>query len=130
MALSRRILLASVMTALPLSLARAQDGRVPVVASFTILADVVKAIGGDAVSVSSLVGPDRDAHTFSPSPNDAKTVAAAKVVVINGLGFEGWADRLVRTANYQGVRCVASKASRRSRSEMRLIRMPGRTRPM
>ena len=109
MTISRRALLGSTALLLPALPALAQDGRVPVVVSFTILADIVKAIGADAVSVVSLVGPDRDAHTFSPSPNDAKTVAAARVVIINGLGFEGWADRLVRTANYNGVRLVATK---------------------
>ena len=82
--------------------------KLPVVASFSILGDVVSQVGGDRVSVSTLVGPDADAHVFQPSPSDAKAIAGAKLVVVNGLGFEGWIDRLVRNANYRGQVVVAS----------------------
>ncbi len=74
------------------------DERVKVVASFTILADFVRNVGGDRVDVVALVGPDADAHVYTPSPADAKTVAAAKLVVVNGLGFEGWLPRLVKSS--------------------------------
>jgi zinc/manganese transport system substrate-binding protein len=83
--------------------------KLPVVASFSILGDVVSQVGGDRVSVSTLVGPDADAHVFQPSPSDAKAIAGAKLVVVNGLGFEGWIDRLVRNANYRGQVVVASQ---------------------
>lgn len=74
------------------------DERIKVVASFTILADFVRNVGGDHVDVVALIGPNADAHVYTPSPADAKTVAAAKLVVINGLGFEGWLPRLVKSS--------------------------------
>jgi zinc/manganese transport system substrate-binding protein len=83
--------------------------KLDVVASFSILGDVVSQVGGDRVHVSTLVGPDADAHVFQPSPNDAKAVAHANLIVVNGLGFEGWIDRLIRNANYKGRIVVASQ---------------------
>jgi zinc/manganese transport system substrate-binding protein len=71
---------------------------VPIVASFSILGDLVHQIGGDRVSVDTLVGPEEDAHVFDPAPRDAARLAAAKLVVINGLGFEGWIDRLIKAS--------------------------------
>lgn len=73
-----------------------------VVASFSILGDLVQQVGGDRVVVTTLVGPDGDAHVYQPAPADALAVAGADVVVVNGLGFEGWIDRLVEAAGYQG----------------------------
>lgn len=86
----------------------AADARLPVVASFSILGDVVANVGGERIAVTSLVGPDQDAHVFQPAPDDIKTVARAKLVVINGLGFEGWMERVVQSANYRGNIVVAS----------------------
>ncbi|PYQ92781.1 MAG: ABC transporter substrate-binding protein, partial [Acidobacteria bacterium] len=77
--------------------ARAQD-RLPVVASFTILGDLVKNVGGDRVAVETLVGPNGNAHVYAPSPNDAKKAVDAKLVFVNGLGFEGWLERLVKAS--------------------------------
>lgn len=77
--------------------ARAQD-RLNVVASFSILGDFVRNVGGDSVNVAVLVGPDSDAHVYAPTPADAKKVADAKLVFVNGLGFEGWLPRLVKSA--------------------------------
>jgi zinc/manganese transport system substrate-binding protein len=77
--------------------AQAQD-RVNVVASFSILGDFVRNVGGDSVNVTVLVGPDSDAHVYAPTPADAKKVADAKLVFVNGLGFEGWLPRLVKSA--------------------------------
>jgi zinc/manganese transport system substrate-binding protein len=74
--------------------ARAQD-RIAAVATFSILGDLVKNVGGDRVAVTTLVGPDGDVHVFSPSPTDAGSLSAAKVVFFNGLGLEGWLTRLV-----------------------------------
>ena len=76
---------------------RAAD-RLNVVASFSILSDFVRKIGGEHVSVTTLVGPDGDAHVFVPAPGDVKRVADAKLVFVNGLGFEGWLPRLVKSA--------------------------------
>jgi zinc/manganese transport system substrate-binding protein len=77
--------------------AGAQD-RLNVVASFSILADFVRQIGGDRVDVTMLVGPDGDVHVYTPAPADASKVAAAKLLVINGLGLEGWLPRLAQAA--------------------------------
>ena len=81
----------------------------PVVTSFSILADLVRVVGGDHVEVTSLVGPNADAHIFDPTPADAKQLANAKLVVINGLGFEGWMDRLIKSSGYRGAVVVASR---------------------
>ncbi|MFY9137787.1 metal ABC transporter substrate-binding protein [Zwartia sp.] len=81
----------------------------PVVASFSILADMVKQVGGPHVAVTSLVGPNSDAHVFDPTPADAKRLAQAKLVVVNGLGFEGWMNRLIKSSGYKGPVLTASK---------------------
>jgi zinc/manganese transport system substrate-binding protein len=77
--------------------AHAQD-RLNVVASFSILGDFVRNVGGDRVSVTTLVGPGGDAHVYTPTPADAKKIADAKLVIVNGLGFEGWLSRLVQSS--------------------------------
>ena len=81
---------------------------IDVVASFSILANITEEIGGPLVNVTTLVGPDADSHVFNPSPADAKSLARAQVVVINGLGFEGWIDRLVKSSGFKGKLVVAS----------------------
>lgn len=88
--------------------ARAQ-GTVPVVASFSILGDMVRQIGGDRVAVRVIAGPDVDAHSFQPRPADAAAVRDARLVVRNGLGFDTWLDRLTRSAGYRGVVATASE---------------------
>lgn len=89
--------------------AHAQTAPLRVVASFSLLADLVREIGGSAVSVHELVGPGADAHVFAPRPIDAQRVAQAELVVVNGLGFEGWLDRLVRASGYKGPVLVATR---------------------
>ena len=84
------------------------DGKLPVVASFSILGDMTQRVGGERIAVTTLVGPDGDAHVYEPGPADAKAVAAARVLVVNGLGFEGWMDRLEQAAGFKGVEAVAS----------------------
>jgi zinc/manganese transport system substrate-binding protein len=79
-----------------------------VVASFSVLGDVVKQVGGDHVEVKTLVGPGGDAHAFEPSPDDAKTLKAAKLAFISGEGFEGWFERLAKAAAYKGKPVVVS----------------------
>jgi zinc/manganese transport system substrate-binding protein len=100
--MNRRIFLGltTALAILPLG-AFAQD-KLPVVATFSILGDMVATVGGDRVSVTTLVGPDGDAHVYEPSPADAQAVAAAKVVFTNGFHFEGWMDRLLQAAEYKG----------------------------
>lgn len=80
----------------------------PVVASFSILGDMVARVGGDRVAVTTLVGPDGDAHVYEPTPADARAVAGAKLLVINGLGFEGWLERLSEASGYAGPVVTAS----------------------
>jgi zinc/manganese transport system substrate-binding protein len=80
------------------SVAYAQDqgpGRIKVVATFSILADLARNVGGERTDVTSLVGANGDVHVYTPSPADAKAIADAKIVIINGLGLEGWIDRLI-----------------------------------
>ena len=91
---------------------RAAAEKLPVVASFSILADLVKVVGGERVAVTSLVGPDADTHVFDPTPKDAVRIARARLVVVNGLGFEGWQQRLLQAARYQGEVVVASTGVR------------------
>ncbi len=89
---------------------RAQTARpLQVVASFSILADMLREIAGDAAQVHSLVGANADAHVFEPTPADAQRLAKADLVVVNGLHFEGWIDRLVRSSGYRGPVIEASR---------------------
>jgi len=97
--------LAAVFVASP---ARAQQ-RLNVIASFSILGDFVKNVGGDRVEVGTLVGPNGNAHVYAPSPGDAKKVADAKLVFVNGLGFEGWLERLVKASGTKAPIVVATK---------------------
>lgn len=83
--------------------------KIPVVASFSILGDLVRVVGGDRVAVTTLVGSDEDAHVFEPKPVDAKNLLQSKLLVSNGLGFEPWAQKLVKSAGYKGQAVVASQ---------------------
>jgi zinc/manganese transport system substrate-binding protein len=87
--------------------ARAQE-RLTVVASFSILGDFARAVGGDRVDVTTLVGPNADVHVYTPAPADAKTIAGAKLVIVNGLGLEGWLPRLVQSAGGKATIVVAT----------------------
>jgi zinc/manganese transport system substrate-binding protein len=86
----------------------ASNEKLEVVASFSIVADFVREIGGDQVSVTPLVGPDSDAHVYEPTPADVKKVTAAGVIVVNGLGLEGWLNRLLEAS---GARAPVVEAS-------------------
>ena len=74
------------------------QARLDVVASFSILGDFARNVGGERVNVTTLVGPDGDVHVYTPAPADAKKIADAKLVIINGLGLEGWLPRLVQSS--------------------------------
>jgi len=82
--------------------------RLNVVASFSILGDFVRTIGGDRVNVTTLVGPDSDVHVYTPAPSDAKRIADAKLVIVNGLGLEGWLPRLVQSSGAKAQVVTAS----------------------
>ncbi|GAB6998159.1 MAG: zinc/manganese transport system substrate-binding protein [Bradyrhizobium sp.] len=105
-----RHLLGLISLALVLASGAAQAAeRINVVASFSILADMVRNVGGNDVDVVALVGPDGDAHVYAPTPADAKKVADARLLVINGLGFEGWLPRLLQASGSKAPIAVATK---------------------
>lgn len=91
------VLLLALMMSLGTAPAYAQ-GRLKVVASFSILGDFVKNVGGDRVEVTTLVGADGDVHVYTPTPADARKIADAKLLVVNGFGLEGWLPRLLQAA--------------------------------
>jgi zinc/manganese transport system substrate-binding protein len=94
--MQRRSLLALPALLLP-GLARAQEAPL-VVASFSILGDLVREVAGSRVRLRTIAGPNVDAHSFQPRPSDAEALRGAALVVRNGLGFDGWMDRMVRAA--------------------------------
>jgi zinc/manganese transport system substrate-binding protein len=102
---SALICLALVLSAAPSCAA----DRLRVVASFSILADFARQVGGDKVDVAALVGPDSDVHVYTPSPHDARDVGAAKLVIINGLGLEGWMPRLLQASGSKAQVVIASQ---------------------
>ena len=109
---SRRLFLVVLVSACHTVTAKAvtpTDARLPVVATFSILADLTRQVGGERVDVRSLVGPNGDAHVFQPSPLDGKILTQAKLIVTNGLGFEGWLERLAKSSKASGPVVVASK---------------------
>lgn len=83
-----------------------------VVASFSILGDMVQQVAGNKADITTLVGFNRDAHTYEPTPANVRALSEADVLVVNGLGFEGWMDRLVESAGFKGTVVVASKGVR------------------
>ncbi|MCX5888141.1 MAG: metal ABC transporter substrate-binding protein [Deltaproteobacteria bacterium] len=110
MAVITRILLLFLVLCLAGSAIEARaEKKVKVIASFSILGDMVGNVGGDRVEVTTLVGPNGDAHVYQPTPAAAKAVGGANLVVVNGLGFEGWMDRLIQTSGYKGPIVVASR---------------------
>ena len=89
-----------------LSLSAAE--KLQVITSFSILADITQQIGGDHIELRNLVGADADAHVYAPSPEDAKAVQGADLIIANGLGFEPWLDRLIASSDAAGTRIDAS----------------------
>ncbi|OSI24002.1 ABC transporter substrate-binding protein [Bradyrhizobium canariense] len=101
----RRILLCVLMLiASPLHAAE----QLKVVASFSILADFVRNVGGDRINLTTLVGADSDVHVYAPAPSDAKRIADAKLVIVNGLGLEGWLPRLVQSSGSKAQVVIVS----------------------
>jgi len=95
----------------------AEAAPLKVVASFSIPADIAAQIGGDAADVISLIPAGQDLHQFQPKPSDARLVAHADLVVVNGLGAEGWLDQLVRASGYKGPVLAVGKAGNLRKSE-------------
>ncbi|MCJ2047305.1 metal ABC transporter substrate-binding protein [Methylobacterium sp. J-078] len=88
--------------------AHADASQLKAVATFSILGDLVAQVGGDRVAVTTLVQPNADAHGYTPAPSDARTLAEARIVVVNGLGLEGWIDRLIKASGTRAPVVVAS----------------------
>jgi zinc/manganese transport system substrate-binding protein len=110
MSIRRHIVtLAAAIAILSASVPAPAQEKLRVLATFSILGDLVRNVGGDRVEVTTLVGPNSDAHVYSPAPADAKKVAAAQVVITNGFGFEGWMARLVRASGSKASPAVATK---------------------
>lgn len=109
---TRRTLLTTAATVLALSLespgAAQASEPLRVVTTFTILEDMVANIGGDAIELTTLVGRDGDAHVYRPTPQAAAAVSQADVLVINGLEFEGWLERLIEASGFDGTLVVAT----------------------
>lgn len=84
------------------------DDKIPVIASFSILGDLVQQVGGEHVTVSTLVSPNGDAHVYQPTPQDTIRLTKSQLFVVNGLGFEGWMERLVSASHYKGKVITAS----------------------
>jgi len=101
--------LTAIFAAAPSGAQEQPENKLRVIASFSILGDLVKNVGGDRVEVGTLVGPNGNAHVYAPSPSNAKRVANAKLVFVNGLGFEGWLERLVKASGTKAPVIVATK---------------------
>ena len=86
--------------------------KIRVVASFSILGDMVRVLGSEKVEIVTLVGPDSDGHIYHPTPSDGKTITQSDLVITNGLHFEGWITRLIDSANYHGPVVIASDGIR------------------
>lgn len=95
--------LAPLTVALLIGATPALAAPVKVVASFSILGDMVHRVGGDRVDLTTIVGPNADTHVYEPKPADAVTLKASQVFFVNGLGFEGWLDRLVEATGFTGT---------------------------
>jgi zinc/manganese transport system substrate-binding protein len=93
----------------PPAFAQTAPERVKVVATFSIVADLVRNVGGDRIELTTLVGPNGDAHVYSPTPSDGRYLAEAKVIVANGLGFEGWIARLIKSSGTRGAVVEAAR---------------------
>ncbi|MHC8398167.1 metal ABC transporter substrate-binding protein [Pseudomonas sp. MDT1-17] len=90
-----------VLFSLMLSMSLSAAEKLQVVTSFSILADMTHQVGGEHIQITNMVGPDADAHTYEPTPDDAKALLKAKLIIKNGLGFEPWLDRLVTSTETQ-----------------------------
>lgn len=104
---SRRILMMVLIMALsgaaPARAETAAGDKQPVVASFSIIGDLVRQVGGDRVSLTTIVGPEGDAHVYQPSPADGRKIAQARLIFVNGLDFEGWLQRLIDATKTHGL---------------------------
>ena len=85
------------------------EEKLSVVTTFSVLGDMVSQVAGPYAEVTTLVGPDGDAHVFEPTPSDARKIAGAGLVFVNGLNFDPWMERLAKASGYRGPIIVASQ---------------------
>jgi zinc/manganese transport system substrate-binding protein len=109
--LTRRAALAAglALLASPQPAAAGGAGRIRTVATFSILGDLVRQVGGERVEVTTLVGPNGDAHVYSPTPADGRRLTDARVIFTNGLNFEGWIDRLIKSSGAKAPKVEAAR---------------------
>lgn len=112
MSMSRILFVAAVLFGTP-----ALADPLPVVASFSVLGDLVRQVGGDDVAVTTLVGPGGDAHVYQPVPSDAQSMLKARLVFVNGLGMEGWMDRLIQASGTKAQVVTVAAAVKAARME-------------
>ena len=111
------LVLFSLLLSMSISALAAAAEKLQVVTSFSILADMTQQVGGEHIQITNMVGADADAHTYEPTPDDAKALLNAKLIIKNGLGFEPWLDRLVTsTETTAPVISAATSAAEGSRS--------------
>jgi zinc/manganese transport system substrate-binding protein len=94
--------------------AQAPD-KLPVVATFSVLADFARNVGGERIEVAALVGPNSDTHVYQPKPADAKELGAARLILVNGFGLEGWIDRLIKASGRRHLSSSRRKELSRSK---------------
>lgn len=113
-----RFIIALLIALMPMQFAHAQDKRiVNVTASFSILADTVKKIGGSRVAVNSIVPPNGDAHSFEPRPSDSSKLKNSEVLVVQSLGLDNFADKMASAADFKGEKVIASKGIKLRKGE-------------
>ncbi|MBK7356210.1 MAG: metal ABC transporter substrate-binding protein [Propionivibrio sp.] len=105
--LLRRLVFASLLIVVGIA-GNAAAEPLKVVATFSILGDMTQRIGGERIELHTLVGLNADAHVYQPTPADAKMIAQARLVIVNGYGFEGWIERLIKSSGYRGKVLTAS----------------------
>lgn len=113
-----RFIIALLIALMPMQLAHAQDKKiVKVTASFSILADTVKKIGGSRVVVDSIVPPNGDAHSFEAKPSDSSKLKTSELLVVQGLGLDNFVDKLASAADFKGEKIIASKGIKLRKGE-------------
>lgn len=98
------------------------EDRLKIVASFSILGDMVQQVVGEHADVTTIVGPDADAHVYQPSVADARAVADADVIFVNGLGFETWSKTLIAESGTDASVHVATQG-------VKIVKVDGETDP-
>jgi zinc/manganese transport system substrate-binding protein len=88
-----------------------QATPLPVVATFSVLGDMTRQIGGEHIKLTTIVGPGADSHSFEPTPQDVKALSEAKVLILNGVGFEGWLPRMIKAAGFDGMQVLATRTA-------------------